>query len=115
MCQPTLLWKRAWLTMLSSYVYPSTLRTRMSETWGVDVTTWWLPNDEGYPQVVRSIREFIEYRARVPADDISAHVRDMSGIFRSLELESSSPSVTPTEELGNPVVYESSPEQRWTG
>lgn len=87
----------------------------MSETWGVDVTHWWLPNDEGYPQVVRLIREFIEYRARVPADDMSAHVRDMSGIFRSLDLDSGSPIATPTEELGESMVYESSPEQRWAG
>ena len=91
----------------------------MTETWGVDVTHWWLPNDEGYPQVVRSIRDFIEYRARVPADDISAHVRDMTGIFRSLDMDGSSQSgtATPTEEVGNPMVYESSPEQnqqRWT-
>lgn len=85
----------------------------MTETWGVDVTHWWLPHDEGYPEVVRAIREFIEYRARIPADEISAHVRDMSGIFRDLELGEGTE--TPTEEKGELMVYESSPEQRWTG
>lgn len=87
----------------------------MTEVWSVDVTHWWLPHDEGYPQVVRAIREFIEYRARVPADEISVHVRDMSGIFRALELDAGSRGGTPTEEVGNPMVYESSPEQRWSG
>lgn len=82
----------------------------MSDVWGVDVTHWWLPNDEGYPQVVRSIRDFIDYRARIPADEMSAHVRDMSGIFRSLDLESEG---TPTEEMGNPMVFESSPKSAW--
>ena len=110
----------------TSYVYPSTLRTRMSETWGVDVTHWWLPYDEGYPPVVRAIREFIEYRARVPADDMSAHVRDMSGIFRSLDLGGGyggSQGGTPVEERGDPMggmggVERSPPlgrqQQRWT-
>lgn len=92
----------------------------MSETWGIDVTHWWLPNDEGYPEVVRSIREFIEYRARIPADDMSAHVRDMSGIFRNLELGSDTS--TPTEELGDPLTRGGSgspggrqQQQRWVG
>lgn len=76
----------------------------MSETWGVDVTHWWLPHEEGYPQVVRSIREFIDYRARLPADEMSAHVRDMSGIFGALDIESDGGGVTPTEELAmNPM------------
>jgi len=81
----------------------------MTETWGIDVTHWWLPNNEGYPEVVRAIREFIEYRARLPEDTISAHVRDMSGIFQSLDLDSQGS--TPKEEgLEGPMLYESSPE-----
>lgn len=95
------------------YVYPATLRTRMSEAWDVDVTHWWLPNDEGYPPVVRAIREFIEYRARLPEDTMSAHVRDMSGIFRSLDLDNQSPgSASRDEGTGGSMLYESSPEQQ---
>ena len=58
----------------------------MSDLWGVDVTHWWLPNDEGFPDIIRSIRDFIEYRARLPADTWGADVRDMNGIFRALDL-----------------------------
>ena len=60
----------------------------MSEVWGEDVSHWWLPNDEGYPDIIRSIRDFIEYRARMPADTWGEDVRDMNGIFRALKLSS---------------------------
>ena len=46
-----------------SYIYPASLRKRMSDIWGVDVTGWWLPNDEGYPPVLRALRDFIDFRA----------------------------------------------------
>ena len=89
----------------------------MSEVWGIDVNQWWLPNNEGYPTVVRAIRDFIEYRARVPEDAMGAHVRDMSGIFRSLDIEEQSGVVTDSEHyspgVDSAMPYESSPEQHW--
>ena len=102
------------------YIYPAIMRKRMSEVWGVDVNHWWLPNDEGYPHVVRAIRDFIEYRARVPADTMDAHVRDMSGIFRTLNVDEQSNTGTDSDQfspyLGGPsMAYESSPEQTWQG
>ncbi|KAK4548240.1 hypothetical protein LTR36_010110 [Oleoguttula mirabilis] len=102
------------------YIYPANLRERMTEVWKEDVTHWWLPNDEGYPPIIRAIRDFIEYRARMPKDESDTNVRDMSGIFRSLKIEE--PEV-PEELLGTdtePDVkdpsmnWESSPEQGWT-
>ena len=90
----------------------------MSGEWGVDVNHWWLPNDEGYPSVVRSIRDFIEYRARVPGDIMDTQVRDMSGLFRGLDVEESSKSGTEVDpfspRLDPGAMYESSPEQSWT-
>ncbi|KAK5138158.1 hypothetical protein LTR08_004853 [Meristemomyces frigidus] len=71
----------------SGYIYPPTLRERMTGLWGEDVTHWWLPNDEGYPVIIRAIRAFIDYRARMPPDAWAEDVRDMSGIFRSLNLD----------------------------
>jgi hypothetical protein len=62
----------------------------MSELWGVDVSRWWLDNGEGFPPVVRSLRDFIDFRtisaARQP-DAKDADVRDMNGIFRTMNLE----------------------------
>ncbi|KAI6894153.1 hypothetical protein KC334_g12338, partial [Hortaea werneckii] len=68
------------------YIYPANLRERMSDLWGEDVTHWWLPNDEGYPDIIRTIRDFIQYRAGEPTDAAGADVRDMSGIFREMNV-----------------------------
>ena len=50
------------------------------------MTGWWLPNDEGYPRIIRAIRAFIEFRVRVPPDAIGMDIRDMSGIFKQLNI-----------------------------
>jgi len=55
-------------------MYPAMLRKRMSGLWGVDVDHWWLPNNEGYPRVVRALREFVEYRTSMPTDATTADV-----------------------------------------
>lgn len=54
-----------------------TFRTKMSQLWGLpDVLQWWLPDDEGYPSIVRNIRLFITERQEHPlprsqeADDV---------------------------------------------
>lgn len=69
-----------------SYVYPAAFRNKMSDAWGVDVTRWWLPDDEGYAPILRAIREFVEYRTMPARDRASEELRDMSGIFESLNL-----------------------------
>ncbi|KAK5119621.1 hypothetical protein LTR85_007450 [Meristemomyces frigidus] len=108
----------------NGYIYPAALRERMTGVWKEDVTHWWLPNDEGYPPIIRAIRDFIEYRARMPTDALGTDVRDMSGIFRHLQVEEPAipeellatgtdsdvfdPSKDPT------MNWESSPEQSWT-
>lgn len=74
----------------SGYIYPPSLRRRMTDLWGQDVTHWWLPDGEGCPPVVRSMRDFIDFRARSaqrPPDARDADVRDINGVFRSMRLE----------------------------
>lgn len=93
----------------------------MSAVWGVDVTQWWLPNNEGYPNAIREVRDFIAYRARAPPpspDTMDAHVQDISGIFRKLRFApggsgygTDSDQFSP--DLGWTGMYESSPEQFW--
>lgn len=57
---------------------------------------WWLPNDEAYPPIIRSIRRFVEERTspakNMPAEDL----RDMKAIFASLKLDDSS--ISPTHD-----------------
>lgn len=106
-------WSRRKFALIEQkgYIYPAALRQRMSAEWGVDVNHWWLPNDEGYPPVVRSIRDFIEYRARVPADKMDAHVANMSGLFKGLDVDDPANAEIEWEHLDSAVMYESSPEQ----
>ena len=71
------------------HVYPSTFRERMSNLWKIpDLRNWWLPNDEGYPAVVRNIRSSMEnrlptniYRSR------SEDQRNIKSIFAHLSLD----------------------------
>ncbi|CAK4031833.1 Adhesion and hyphal regulator 1 [Lecanosticta acicola] len=100
------------------YIYPATYRTRMTELWGEDVSRWWLPNEESYPSTIRTIREFVEYRATRPTDMWTTDIRNMKGMFRNLNIEEQGVS----DELRNagtdrsisPWVHGSSPEQPWT-
>lgn len=59
----------------------------MTGVWGVDVMRWWLPNDEGYFPILQAVREFIDYRARVPQDTVQSDLRDMKGLFKALQLD----------------------------
>lgn len=106
------------LITYNSFIYPATLRQRMSELWGVDVSHWWLDDDEGYLPVVRAVRDFIEYRARIPEDTMDAHVRDMSGIFRTLNVEEPGSTGTESDQFSphsQGYSMESSPDQTWQG
>lgn len=61
---------------------------------------WWLPNDEGYPSIIRSIRKFVEERT-APAKDLpSKDLQDMKSIFSSLNLDDETPSQPPNTGKG---------------
>jgi hypothetical protein len=52
---------------------------------------WWLPNEEHYPQIVRSIRKFVEERSS-PANDVPTEdLRDMKAIFSTMKLDDAEP------------------------
>ena len=61
----------------------------MSRLWGVDVRDWWLPNDEGFPPILRATRDFVQARMSTPKDQFSQDLRDINGIFSSLNLDDS--------------------------
>lgn len=92
----------------------------MSDLWGVDVTHWWLANDEGYPPVLRALRDFIDFRAMSAAkepDAKDADVRDMAGIFKTMSIERDMPEHVAELMQGDGGgwferdMYESSPDQ----
>lgn len=59
----------------------------MVDLWREDVAEWWLPNNEGYPDTIRTIRDFVQHRGTRPNDAYATGIRDMSGIFRSLNIK----------------------------
>jgi hypothetical protein len=58
---------------------------------------WWLPNDQAYPPIIRSIREFVEERSAI-AKNIPAQedLRDMKAIFAAMKLDDGKSSLPPS-------------------
>ena len=56
----------------------------MSDLWGVDVTHWWLPNDEDYPPVIRALRDFINFRAESAAKEPDAKDADVPFLLKDM-------------------------------
>ena len=72
-----------------------TTRSRILESWGLEASDWWLPNDEGCPRIVRSIKDFIRERETAPKDQVSEDLKEMRGVFGTLTI-SDSPSSSDT-------------------
>lgn len=82
--------KTSKLTTPLSYIYPPTFRKKMAELWDVqEIHHWWLPNDEGYPPIIRSIRGFIEDRTMKPRDQPSEDLREIKGILSKMTVDDS--------------------------
>lgn len=71
------------------YTYPIGLRKRLEALWGLDVSHWWLPEDQ--PRLVKQIRDFVQSK---PNDDIEANLYELKGIFKDLQLGGGSPGST---------------------
>lgn len=71
------------------YIYPESMRNRMLEAWGLEASDWWLPNDEGCPPIIRSIKDFIRERSTAPKDQVSEDLKEMRGIFSSMNISDS--------------------------
>jgi len=92
------MWARRKLATIEShgYIYPFTFRTKMADLFrDRSCMHWWLPNDERYPPIIRSIRKLVEERT-APAKNVPAEedLRDMKAIFASMKLEDGKSSVT---------------------
>ncbi|KAL8692803.1 MAG: hypothetical protein Q9218_002245 [Villophora microphyllina] len=85
------MWCRRKLAKIESqgYTYPPTFRAKMANLWGVpEVHHWWLPNEEGYPPIVRSIRSFIEDRSQKSSNQpMTEDLRTMKGLFDKLNID----------------------------
>lgn len=66
---------------MSRYTYPVGLRKRLEALWGLDVSHWWLPEDQ--PHLVKQIRDFVHSK---PSDDNETNLYELKGIFKALQL-----------------------------
>ncbi|KAH0544315.1 hypothetical protein FGG08_001578 [Glutinoglossum americanum] len=72
------------------YTHPPAFRAKMSERWNIpSIKHSWSLIDESCPEIIHSIRSFVEDRARTaPARDVlSKDVADMKAVFGSMKLE----------------------------
>ncbi|KAK2811673.1 hypothetical protein FQN50_002018 [Emmonsiellopsis sp. PD_5] len=89
----------------SRYTYPPTFRKRMADLWKLpEVAHWWLPNDEGYPSLIREIREWTNERATKPRDAFREDLRDLKTMFWRMNVDdNSSQATSPTTTITTPT------------
>ena len=70
-----------------------TFRTKMSQLWDLpDILHWWLPDNEGYPSIVRNIRSFITERqehpltSQTPRSQEADDIHNIKTIFSKMNL-----------------------------
>lgn len=63
-------------------------RSRLAQLWALpEVCHWWLPDDESYPPIIRSIRAFMEDRSRhAHSQAKSEDVRTLKAIFSKMSI-----------------------------
>lgn len=71
----------------------------MAEHWEIpEIDHWWLPNEEAYPPVIRSIRSLMENRLpQAASPSRSEDQRNIAGIFSSLTVHDSVTNSTTVE------------------
>lgn len=52
-----------------------------------EIEHWWLPNEEGYSEIIREIRAMSENPMNQPRDDFRENVRDMKSLFGKLNVD----------------------------
>lgn len=70
------------------YVFAPRFRSGMAALWQIpEINDWWLPNNEGYPNIIREVRAFTEEKTRNPQDDFRESVRDMKTLFWKINVD----------------------------
>lgn len=72
----------------SRYIHAPKLRAGLAAIWqNPELHHWWLPNDEGYLDLIREIRAMTEERTHNPRDQFREDVRDMKSVFGKMKLD----------------------------
>lgn len=73
----------------------------MAAHWQIpEINHWWLPNDEGYPDIVREVRVLTEERTDNLRDDLRESVRDMKTLFWKITLDD-----TESDKSSSPTLF----------
>ncbi|PQE28986.1 C6 finger domain-containing protein [Rutstroemia sp. NJR-2017a BBW] len=97
------MWIRRKLAMVETHGFfqPRSFRERMAE--GLRDNScmhWWLPNDELFYPLIRSIRNFVDDRTSAPKNVESKDVQDMKIVFSALSLSDESDGSPPVTYKG---------------
>ena len=83
-------------TKRNRYIYPPKFRQGLAAVWQMpELNHWWLPHDEGYPDLVREIRAMTEERTNNPRDQFREAVRDMRSVFGKMNLDDTPSETSP--------------------
>lgn len=64
------------------------MRTRMAELFGDETCVrWWLPDDEGFTPILRSLRHFADERSAIALTAQSERLRDVQHILDTMCLD----------------------------
>jgi hypothetical protein len=71
-------------------------REVLSTLWKLpELMHWWLPNNEGYPDLIREVRAMTDDRLEQPRDDFRSNVRDMKAMFWKLNVNDEGDELSP--------------------
>jgi hypothetical protein len=70
-----------------SYIFPLTMRTRMSELFNdPSCVQWWLPNNKGFSPILQSVRAFADERNVTAVSAQTENLREVRHIFAKLQI-----------------------------
>ncbi|KAJ5112495.1 hypothetical protein N7532_000540 [Penicillium argentinense] len=93
------MWSRRKLAMMEQhgYIIPPKFREALGAIWQIpELEHWWLPNDEGYYDIIREIRALSAERMSQPRDDFRENVRDMKSLFWKLSVDDQNEEQSPS-------------------
>ena len=88
----------------TSFIQTFAFRSKMAELFRDNSCMhWWLPNDELYHPIIRSIRKFVEDRTSSPKNAESKDVQDMKAVFSAMDISDQSDSSPQMSNRGKSV------------
>ncbi|APA05342.1 hypothetical protein sscle_01g001120 [Sclerotinia sclerotiorum 1980 UF-70] len=103
------MWMRRKLATIESqgFIQTFAFRSKMAELFRDNSCMhWWLPNDEMYHPIIRSIRKFVEDRTSLPKNSESKDVQDMKAVFSAMDVSDQSDSSPQMTSKGKSIATE---------